>query len=669
VTVTARCQTHTDKSNTSSGLSVNVQDPEETITQPGTPTGETSPFKGVSYTYTTSGATSNLGHTLEYSFSWGEDTTSSWSTSKSASHSWSTTGSKTVTVTARCQTHIDRSSTSSGLSVNVQGSEETINQPGKPIGETKPIEYVKYTYMTSGATSNLGHTLEYSFSWGDSTSSPWLPVKSASHSWSTTGTKIVTVTARCKIHTDKSAISSELYVSVQYPVETVTQPGLPIGEASPIRGVKYTYTTGGAISNMGHTLEYSFSWGDGMSSPWSPSKNASHIWNTTGTKTVTVTARCQTHTDKSSTSDGLRVTVVKGNDQNPYLTACYPPSGGLKIPRNTGIQFRVNDTGYGIDLSSLNVSINGVAILRNGVDQTNNRLENSSDSYGYHIHYYPDYDFMEGSVITVHVQCQDMASPSNIMDVSYSFSIGPSYLTTTDIYSVNQTGGVITDVNTGIQINIPPDALEGSTTITISQVENPPALPDTVNGIGLSYHFGPAGLQFADSVIIRVPFNREDLECAGILNPLYLPVYYFSINQGKWMKLKILDASESYIYVKVKEFCYFSYGKLISTEVKETGFKNLLPLEFELMQNYPNPFNPETIIGYHLPRDGYVTIEIYNVIGQRVRILVDGVKEAGFHEVVWDGRDEYGKIVSSGMYIYFMKTGGGLKMKRASFNK
>jgi len=109
----------------------------ETISKPGTPTGETSPVLDSSYTYTTSGATSNLGHTIEYSFNWGDGTSFSWSTSKSASHTWSSAGSRTVTVTARCQIHTDKSNTSDGLSVNV------LAWPSPPAitGLTKHLQY------------------------------------------------------------------------------------------------------------------------------------------------------------------------------------------------------------------------------------------------------------------------------------------------------------------------------------------------------------------------------------------------------------------------------------------------------------------------------------------------------------------------------------------------
>jgi len=78
--------------------------------------------------------------------------------------------------------------------------------------------------------------------------------------------------------------------------------------------VSYTYTTSGATSNKGHPLHYRFNWGDGSQSTWSTSKSASHSWSSTGSKTVTVTARCQTHTDKTNTSDGLVVNVIHGGE-------------------------------------------------------------------------------------------------------------------------------------------------------------------------------------------------------------------------------------------------------------------------------------------------------------------------------------------------------------------
>jgi hypothetical protein len=85
---------------------------------------------------------------------------------------------------------------------------------------------------------------------------------------------------------------------------------------------------------------------------------------------------------------------------------------------------------------------------------------------------------------------------------------------------------------------------------------------------------------------------------------------------------------------------------------------DLQPLLFELAQNYPNPFNPETVIKYSL--DNYkaeqTTLVIYNALGQVVRHLVDEPQSAGYYEVSWNARDNFGNPVASGIYYYQLKS-------------
>ncbi len=81
-----------------------------------------------------------------------------------------------------------------------------------------------------------------------------------------------------------------------------------------------------------------------------------------------------------------------------------------------------------------------------------------------------------------------------------------------------------------------------------------------------------------------------------------------------------------------------------------------LPTNFALYQNYPNPFNPSTIIKYDLPIQASVVLEIYNLLGQKVRILVDSERIAGSHRVQWDGRDDNDGQVPNGIYIYKLST-------------
>lgn len=82
----------------------------------------------------------------------------------------------------------------------------------------------------------------------------------------------------------------------------------------------------------------------------------------------------------------------------------------------------------------------------------------------------------------------------------------------------------------------------------------------------------------------------------------------------------------------------------------------VLPEGFALDQNYPNPFNPNTTISYSLPSATHVTLEIYNVLGQRVRTLVDQSQEAGQHLVDWNSTDQSGNAVASGVYFYRLTT-------------
>jgi hypothetical protein len=89
-----------------------------------------------------------------------------------------------------------------------------------------------------------------------------------------------------------------------------------------------------------------------------------------------------------------------------------------------------------------------------------------------------------------------------------------------------------------------------------------------------------------------------------------------------------------------------------------------MPRQFTLHQNYPNPFNPETTIEYDLPQAGQVRLTIYNLLGQRVRTLVNNWQPAGPHHVSWAGTGESGVKSVSGVYIYELKSGDTLLRKK-----
>jgi hypothetical protein len=86
-----------------------------------------------------------------------------------------------------------------------------------------------------------------------------------------------------------------------------------------------------------------------------------------------------------------------------------------------------------------------------------------------------------------------------------------------------------------------------------------------------------------------------------------------------------------------------------------------LPREFALFRNYPNPFNPSTVIRFDLPRAVNAKLVIYDILGQRIRTLVNEKLEAGQKQATWDGTNDAGERVSSGIYIYRLKAGNYVK--------
>ena len=84
----------------------------------------------------------------------------------------------------------------------------------------------------------------------------------------------------------------------------------------------------------------------------------------------------------------------------------------------------------------------------------------------------------------------------------------------------------------------------------------------------------------------------------------------------------------------------------------------VLPTTFDLSQNYPNPFNPGTEIKYSLASPGKVTLQVFNMLGQKVKTLIYENKPAGDFSVSWDGKDELQTSVASGIYFYKLEVNG-----------
>ncbi len=129
---------------------------------------------------------------------------------------------------------------------------------------------------------------------------------------------------------------------------------------------------------------------------------------------------------------------------------------------------------------------------------------------------------------------------------------------------------------------------------------------------------------------------------------------------GKSYFWRVRTKTEENVYSEFSGQGAFKIGDNV-TEIKES---KIIPTKFEVSQNYPNPFNPSTVIKYVLPDAQFVTLRIYNMLGQEVAELVNNQVNAGVHSIVWNGKDNSGAKVSTGTYIYRVVAGNNVIIKK-----
>jgi hypothetical protein len=120
--------------------------------------------------------------------------------------------------------------------------------------------------------------------------------------------------------------------------------------------------------------------------------------------------------------------------------------------------------------------------------------------------------------------------------------------------------------------------------------------------------------------------------------------------------LLALGAAALYVAVNDEGGPLLPGDTVAEPDVAEDGFR--------LEQNQPNPFGETTVIGYRLPAEERVTLQVYNTLGAPVATLVDGVRGEGLHRVTWDGRDRNGNRLPAGVYFYQLGAGDRQALRR-----
>ncbi|MBD3340454.1 MAG: hypothetical protein GF353_15170, partial [Candidatus Lokiarchaeota archaeon] len=305
---------------------------QETVTSPDTPAGPANGKVDESLMFNTGGASSSLGHSVEYQFEWGDGSLSDWG-SASQSHSYDSPGTKYVRARARCQTHTNvESDWSTSKSISISYCTLTVTVSPYQVGNViKNPDKTNYTYNESVQLTANTATGNYEFDhWGGD---------------------LVGSTNPQNVAMDGDKNVTAFFVETE---ETVSTPDTPTGLWSGKVGQSLTFNTGGATSNLGHPVEYQFDWGDGSQSNWESSRQ-DHSYDSPGTKNVRARARCQTHTGVvSGWSDTKSITISFCT-----LTINVSPSGSGSVGKspdkqdytyNESVQLTANaNSGYQFD--------------------------------------------------------------------------------------------------------------------------------------------------------------------------------------------------------------------------------------------------------------------------------------------------------------------------------
>ena len=147
---------------------------------------------------------------------------------------------------------------------------------------------------------------------------------------------------------------------------------------------------------------------------------------------------------------------------------------------------------------------------------------------------------------------------------------------------------------------------------------------------------------------VTVTYTDEQLAAAGVVHEDSLKLFRYDDDNDLWVQLPTtVDRIRNIATATTTAFSTWSLGPAATSGVTEETVTGNVPKVFTLGQNAPNPFNPSTRISYAVPRTGKIRLVVYNLLGQQVETLVDGVKAAGTYTVTWDAQH-----LASGLYFY-----------------
>ncbi len=235
----------------------------------------------------------------------------------------------------------------------------------------------------------------------------------------------------------------------------------------------------------------------------------------------------------------------------------------------------------------------------------------------------------------------------------------------------------------GVEISGAKGSVKGDGYILVSREdgdqdqEQRAELGKALRGEQVTLNKGEASWATRDNAWAQVGTGIEIISTVKLAKTITVKVRYTEEDLGE-VTMRYPEMDERKVGIYREESGNWVYeggeggGHAVTAKMSKTGrialFYNpeheFLPRSIELAQNYPNPFNPTTTIRFGLPEEGKVKLVVYNVLGQKVKELLNESRGAGYHTVMWNGRNETGEQVSSGLYIYRIETAKGVQAKK-----
>jgi hypothetical protein len=248
-------------------------------------------------------------------------------------------------------------------------------------------------------------------------------------------------------------------------------------------------------------------------------------------------------------------------------------------------------------------------------------------------------------------------------DGGYSWTLsGLSNYTSVGPLAINSSGYVFAGTLEGV-------VCRTSSSTTINTIPSPPILAGPTNGStgisinpALSWNASTGAVSYrlqlsTDSTFIAAAFDTSGLTTTSksISRLSYQTKYYWRVDAS--------NVSGTGVWSTIWSFTTIA----APTAVAPSNTSSFIPTG--LSQNYPNPFNPSTIIKFQISEGSYVRLTVYDILGQKVKTLINRLQQSGYYNISWDGNNDFGNKVAPGVYIYRLQSGNFIKTLKMNLLK